>query len=55
MAPRKKDKTDNHRGSWLSDHRLDGISYSGHQNNGTEDLGSLQYIGHIKGMPVNGL
>lgn len=55
MAARKKDQTDNHRGSRLSGHRLDGISYNGHQNNGTEDLGSLQYIRYIKGIPMKGL
>ena len=41
MAARKKDKTDNYRGSWLSGHRLDGIPDNGHQNNGAKDLGSL--------------
>ena len=55
MAARKKDKTDNHRGSRLSGHRLDGISYNNYQNDGPEDLGSLQYTGYIKGMLIKGL
>ena len=49
MAAGKEAEENDYRGSGLVDHRIDGVLDHGDEDDGAEDMGSLQHIGNSKG------
>lgn len=52
MEAREEIETYDHRGRGLRCNRLDGVLDHGHEDDSSENLGSLQHTRHLKGKAI---